>query len=149
MAVVALVVTMFMLQWCLLTEAQLSPVDAAALFDLCDRPGTTGLWPNCSDSANACINTANWTGVNCDANKTSIVRMCDWSIRPPQHECPPDSPPVYFFRTSSGPPAIGGSLPASIGKMAKLQLLCVFLFNSLTHCDSFMISVSYGPPLFF
>jgi len=77
--VVVLVVTMMMSQWCSLSEAQLNPVDAAALFDLCDRPGTD-LWANCSDSANACINTANWTGIVCDANKTAIVNMYDSSI---------------------------------------------------------------------
>jgi len=73
---VVLIVTMMMSQWCSLSEAQLNPVEAAALFDLCDRPGTD-LWTNCSDSANACINTANWTGVFCDANNATIVRMYD------------------------------------------------------------------------
>jgi len=54
--------------------AQLNIVDASALFDLCDRPGTD-LWTNCSDSANACINTANWPGITCNANKTAILNM--------------------------------------------------------------------------
>jgi len=56
------------------TEAKLNAVDAAALFDLCDRPGTD-LWTNCSDADNACINTANWTGITCGASATSIVAM--------------------------------------------------------------------------
>ena len=72
--VVVLVVTMMMSQWCSLSEAQLSPVEAAALFDLCDRPGTD-LWANCSDSANACINTPNWSGITCDASNTTILNM--------------------------------------------------------------------------
>ena len=72
MAVVVLVLS----QWCFLSEAQLNPLDASALFDLCDRPGYD-LWDNCSDSANACIDPANWTGVKCDATNTAIVRMYD------------------------------------------------------------------------
>jgi len=71
---VVLVVAMMMSQWCLLSEALLNPVEAAALFDLCDRPGND-LWANCSDSANACINTANWTGITCDSSNTSIINM--------------------------------------------------------------------------
>jgi len=74
--VVVLVVTMIMLQWCSISEAQLNPVEAAALFDLCDRPGTD-LWTNCSDSANACINTTNWPGITCNVNKTAIINMYD------------------------------------------------------------------------
>jgi len=74
--VVVLVVTLILAQWCSLSEAQLNPVDAAALFDLCDRPGTD-LWTNCGDSANACINTAAWTGITCDVTNTSIIEMCD------------------------------------------------------------------------
>jgi len=75
-AVVVLVATMMLAQWCALSEAQLNPVDIAALFDLCDRPGTD-LWTNCSDSANACINTLNWQGIACNANKTAIINMYD------------------------------------------------------------------------
>ena len=75
MAVVVLVVTMMMAQWCPPSEAQLIQLEAAALFDLCDRPGTD-LWTNCDDSTNACINTANWEGITCNANLTAIVRMC-------------------------------------------------------------------------
>jgi len=75
-AAVMLAVTMMMSHWCSLAEAQLNPVDAVALFDLCDRPGTD-LWTNCSDSANACIDTANWSGITCDATKTAIVGMYD------------------------------------------------------------------------
>jgi len=77
MAMLVLVVTMTMLLWSSPSEAQLNPVEAAALFDLCDRPGTKDLWQNCSDSANACINTANWTGIICDATNTSIISMYD------------------------------------------------------------------------
>jgi len=72
MAVVVLVVTAMLSP----SYAQLNPVDAAALFDLCDRPGTD-LWTNCSDSANACINTANWPGITCNASKTAIMNMYD------------------------------------------------------------------------
>jgi len=72
--VVVIVVTMWPL-----SEAQLNPVEAAALFDLCDRPGTD-LWTNCNDSANACINSVNWTGITCNANKTAIVNMYDTLI---------------------------------------------------------------------
>jgi len=61
------------------SEAKLNPVDVAALFDLCDRPGID-LWPNCSDAYNACINTANWTGITCDKNQTSIVKMYAWVV---------------------------------------------------------------------
>jgi len=68
--VVAVVMSMMMSP----SEAQLNTVDAAALFDLCDRPGTD-LWPNCSDSANACINTNNWAGITCDFNQIAIVGM--------------------------------------------------------------------------
>ena len=75
-AVVVLVVTMILSQRCSLSEAQLNPVEAAALTDLCDRP-VTDLWTNCSDSANACINTAKWLGITCDASKTSIINMYD------------------------------------------------------------------------
>jgi len=75
--VVVLAVTMILSQWCSLSEALLNPVDATALRELCDRPGTKDLWTNCSDSANACINTANWSGITCDANKTSIIDMYD------------------------------------------------------------------------
>ena len=75
MALVVLVVTMI-LSHCSLSESLLNTVDAAALFDLCDRPGTKDLWTNCNDSVNACINTANWPGVTCDATKTSIINMC-------------------------------------------------------------------------
>ena len=75
MVVVVLMVTMILSQWCSLSEAQLNPVDAAALFDLCFWPGATDLWANCSDSANACINPANWPGVSCDSNRTAIVTM--------------------------------------------------------------------------
>jgi len=71
-----LVMTMILSQWSSLSEAQLNPVDAAALFDLCDRP-VTDLWANCSDSANACIDTVNWPGIDCDATKTAITSMCD------------------------------------------------------------------------
>jgi len=77
-AVIILVVTVLLSQWChgSLSEAQLNAVDAAALFDLCDRPGTD-IWTNCSDSANACINAAIWSGITCDAAKTSIIGMFD------------------------------------------------------------------------
>jgi len=75
--VMILGVMVMMSHWCSLSEAQLNPVEAAALFDLCDRPGAD-LWSNCSDSANACINTANWSGIVCDATNTSIVTMYDW-----------------------------------------------------------------------
>jgi len=75
-AVAVLVVAMIVSQWCSLAEAQLNPVEVAALFDLCDRPGTD-LWANCSDSANACTN--NWTGIDCNANKTAVINMyADW-----------------------------------------------------------------------
>jgi len=74
--VVLLVVTIILSLSCSPSEAQLNPVEAGALFDLCDRP-VTDLWANCSDSANACINTANWPGVGCAANNTAIVTMCD------------------------------------------------------------------------
>ena len=74
--VVVLVVTMILSQWCSLSEALLNPVEAAALFDLCDRTGTD-LWTNCSDSANACIHSANWPGITCDATNTSIINMYD------------------------------------------------------------------------
>jgi len=60
-----------------LSEAKLNPVDAAALFDLCDRPGID-LWPNCSDVDNACINITNWTGITCDYTQSSIVKMYAW-----------------------------------------------------------------------
>ena len=95
MAVLVLVVLVMMSQWCSLSEAQLNVVDAAALFDLCDRPGID-LWPNCSDSANACINTANWPGINCDTNKTAIVQMYDCLVclilpEPPQRSYPLDN----------------------------------------------------------
>jgi len=73
-AALVLVVTMILSQWCSLSEAQLNQVESAALFDLCDRPGTD-LWTNCNDSANACINTDNWEGIICDANKTAIIKM--------------------------------------------------------------------------
>jgi len=72
--VLVLVVTMMLSHWCSPSEAQLSPVEAEALFDLCDRP-TKDLWPNCSDSANACINTADWTGITCNTNNTAIINM--------------------------------------------------------------------------
>jgi len=75
--VVVLVVTMMLSQWCSPSEAQLNPVEAAALKDLCDRPGTTDLWTNCSDSMNACINTAKWAGITCNPNKTAIIKMYD------------------------------------------------------------------------
>ena len=71
-AAVVLAVTAMMLR----SEAQLNPLESAALFDLCDRPGTD-LWANCSDVANACINRANWSGITCDASNTSIVVMYD------------------------------------------------------------------------
>jgi len=71
-----LVVIMLLPQWCSLTEAQLNPVDAAALRDLCDRPGTD-LWNYCSESANACTDTVNWPGIVCNANKTAITGMYD------------------------------------------------------------------------
>lgn len=79
MAFVAFVVTMVIMtsQRCSFSEGKLNPADAAALFDLCDRPGTD-LWPNCSDSDNACINTANWTGITCDATNTFVVNMYDF-----------------------------------------------------------------------
>jgi len=73
-AVAVLVATVILSQWCSSSDAALNAVDAAALFDLCDRPGKD-LWVNCSDSANACVNSANWTGVDCNANKTAIVNM--------------------------------------------------------------------------
>jgi len=76
---VVVIVTVVVTLWPL-SEAQLNPVEAAALFDLCDRPGTD-LWTNCSDSANACINSANWTGIDCNANKTAIVNMYDTLLR--------------------------------------------------------------------
>jgi len=76
LVVIVLVVTMMMSQWCSLTEALLNPVDAAALRELCDRPGTD-MWTNCSDSANACINIVKWTGITCDATETSIISMYD------------------------------------------------------------------------
>ena len=72
--VVILVVTLWPL-----SKAQLNPVEAAALFDLCDRPGYD-LWTNCSDSANACINSVNWTGITCNANMSAIVNMYDTLI---------------------------------------------------------------------
>jgi len=75
-ALVVLVVTMVLAQWCSLSGAQLNPVEAAALSDLCDRPGSD-LWTNCSDSANACINTANWSGITCNPTNTSIINMYD------------------------------------------------------------------------
>jgi len=74
--VVVLVVAMILAQWCSSSEALLNPVEAAALFNLCDRPGTD-LWTNCSDSVNACINTAIWTGITCDATNTSIIYLYD------------------------------------------------------------------------
>jgi len=58
------------------SEARLNTVEEAALFELCDRPGTD-LWANCSDSANACINKADWTGITCDINNASILNMYD------------------------------------------------------------------------
>ena len=69
-----MVVLVLVLQGCSLSAAQLNPVEAAALRDLCDRP-VADLWANCSDSANACMNSIKWTGVMCDANMTSIVSM--------------------------------------------------------------------------
>jgi len=75
-AVVVVVVTMILSQWCSISKALLNPVEAAALFVLCDRP-VTDLWTNCSDSANACINTKNWSGITCDATNTSIINMYD------------------------------------------------------------------------
>lgn len=62
--------------FCSPSEAQLNPVDAGALLDLCERPGTD-LWANCSDAANACVNSMNWIGISCDATNTAIVAMCD------------------------------------------------------------------------
>jgi len=81
---VVVVVTAIISHWCVLpSDAQLNPVEATALFDLCDRPGTD-LWENCSDAANACINSTNWPGIACDANNYSIVFMCDglYYLRP-------------------------------------------------------------------
>lgn len=74
MAVVVLVVMMAMNLSP--SEAVLNTVDAAALLELCDRPGID-LWTNCSDSANACINTANWAGITCNVNQTAVVEMYD------------------------------------------------------------------------
>ena len=59
--------------------AQLNAVDAAVLSMLCDRPGMD-LWANCSDSANACNNPSNWSGVVCNVNKTAIDRMYSLSF---------------------------------------------------------------------
>jgi len=74
-AVGVLVVAMILSQLrCSLSAAQLNAVDAAALRELCDRPGTD-MWANCYDSANACINT--WSGITCDASKTFILTMYD------------------------------------------------------------------------
>jgi len=73
-AVVVAVVTILLSQLCLPSEALLNPVEAAALFDLCDRPGVD-LWDNCSDSANACINAAKWGGITCNANKDAIISL--------------------------------------------------------------------------
>ena len=61
---------------CSPSAALLNPADAAALLELCDRP-VKDLWANCSDSANACINTAKWPGIGCDSTKTAIVNMYD------------------------------------------------------------------------
>ena len=80
MVVVGLFMAVMISQWCSPSEAQLNAVDAAALFDLCDRP-VTDIWTNCSDSANACINTAKWAGITCNANMTAIVKMYDRFIR--------------------------------------------------------------------
>ena len=85
---VVLFIAVMISQRCSPSEAQLNAVDAAALFDLCDRPGTD-IWSNCSDSANACINAANWTGITCNANMTAIVMMYDRFIR--RNEPPPYS----------------------------------------------------------
>jgi len=79
LVVMILGVMVMMSHWCSLSAAQLNPVEAASLFDLCDRPGRD-LWTNCSDSANACINTANWSGIVCDATKTFIVTMYYWLV---------------------------------------------------------------------
>jgi len=76
MPVVVLVMTMILSKWCLLSAAQLNAVDAAALIELCHRPGADR-WTNCSDSANACINPANWSGIKCDDTNTSIIEVCD------------------------------------------------------------------------
>jgi len=75
MVVIVLVMMVMMTQWCSPAEAQLNPVEAAALTELCDRPGTD-FWVNCSDSANACISPS-WAGIDCNANKTAIVNMYD------------------------------------------------------------------------
>jgi len=74
--VVVLIVTAMVSQWWSPCEAQLNIFEAEALYDLCSRP-MTDLWANCSDAANACINTTNWAGITCNANKTAIVTMYD------------------------------------------------------------------------
>ena len=135
--VVVLVVTMILSQWCSLSEAQLNPVEAAALFDLCDRPGTD-LWTNCSDSANACNNSANWPGITCNVNNTAILYMCDALIAS-HHYNPLCASPALIsillcIRSRCCQSAAGGSIPASIGNMAQLQML--YHCESLLRCSS-------------
>ena len=127
-AVVVLVV-MIVSPWCSGSEAQLVPAEAAALKDLCDRPGKD-LWKNCSDAANACINTTtNWPGIVCDPNNTAIIRMYDYDRLSVLNRLLIES--WLRIRTVTGV-AAGGSIPASIGNITQLQVLCVFLWISLT-----------------
>jgi len=57
-----------------LQAAQLNPVEASALQDLCIRPGTNR-WSNCSDTANACNDPDSWFGIECNAANDSIISM--------------------------------------------------------------------------
>ena len=134
MAVVVLVVTMILLQCCSPSGAQLNPVDAAALFDLC---AGTNLWSNCSDSVNACINIANWSGISCDNSTTSVVVMYDL-LGPPRSSSRASTTLISSWlciRSRYNQSTAGGSLPASIGNLSQLQELCDFfcihLVNSL------------------
>jgi len=137
--VVVVLVTVLLLECCSPSEAQLNPVDEAALFDLCDRPGTD-LWANCSDSANACTNTANWTGVDCDATKTAIVTMFVCSIASNGFVLTHFQ---LYIRSRCCLSGAGGSLPESIGNMTRLQELCGLICKCLGH--RFLFSPSKTP----
>ena len=126
MLVVVLVVTMMLSLWILPSEAQLNLAEVSALFDLCDRPGIEKLWTNCSDSANACDNSANWPGIICNGNKTAILTMYD-CFASYGSEFRQSSLPVDCIRSRSDQSAVG-SIPASIEKMTQLKELCGSLF---------------------
>ena len=123
--VLNIVVTLMLSQWCSLSEAQLNPVEAAALTELCDRPGND-LWVNCSDSTNACINNDFWQGIECDPSNTSIVVMYVCSVLLTLHH---HSLPFAVHRDRCCLTGVGGSIPASVGNLTQLEMLCAFFVN--------------------